>query len=75
MYSSLTISGPRFLGIGVQPPRADRGVMLTRGREYLLVAPWIPFFHGLAIFLTVMGFDLLGDGLRDALDPRLRLVV
>lgn len=49
--------------------------MLTRGREYLLVVPWIPFFHGLAIFLTVMGFDLLGDGLRDALDPRLRLVV
>lgn len=49
--------------------------MLTRGREYLPVAPWISFFPGLAIFLTVMGFDLLGDGLRDALDPRLRLVV
>jgi peptide/nickel transport system permease protein len=72
--SILTISGLSFLGIGVQPPAADWGVMLTRGREYLMVAPWIPFFPGFAIFLTVMGFNLLGDGLRDALDPRLRLV-
>ena len=72
--SILTISGLSFLGIGVQPPAADWGVMLTRGREYLMVAPWIPFFPGLAIFLTVMGFNLFGDGLRDAVDPRLRLV-
>lgn len=69
--SILTVSGLSFLGIGVQPPTADWGVMLTRGREFLLVAPWLPMFPGAAIFLTVMGFNLLGDGLRDALDPRL----
>lgn len=68
--SILTVSGLSFLGIGIQPPTADWGVMLTRGREALLVAPWLPMFPGLAIFFTVMGFNLLGDGLRDALDPR-----
>lgn len=68
--SILTVSGLSFLGIGIQPPTADWGVMLTRGREFLLVAPWLPMFPGAAIFLTVMGFNLLGDGLRDALDPR-----
>lgn len=65
----LTVSGLSFLGIGVQPPTADWGVMLTRALEYMFVAPWLPIFPGLAIFLTVMGFNFLGDGLRDALDP------
>ncbi len=68
--SILTISGLSFLGLGVQPPVADWGVMLARGKEYLLTAPWIAFFPGMAIFFTVMGFNLMGDSFRDALDPR-----
>lgn len=61
-----------FLGLGVQPPTADWGTMLASGRQYLSVAPHAATLPGLAIFLTVLGFNLLGDGLRDALDPRLR---
>jgi len=68
--SILTISGLSFLGLGIQPPAADWGVMLARGKEYLLTAPWIAFFPGIAIFLTVMGFNLMGDSFRDALDPK-----
>jgi peptide/nickel transport system permease protein len=68
--SILTISGLSFLGLGIQPPTADWGVMLTRGKEYLLTAPWIAFSPGMAIFFTVMGFNLMGDSFRDALDPR-----
>ncbi len=68
--SILTISGLSFLGLGVQPPTADWGVMLARGKEYLLTAPWIAFFPGIAIFCTVMAFNLMGDSFRDALDPR-----
>jgi ABC-type dipeptide/oligopeptide/nickel transport system permease subunit len=68
--SILTISGLSFLGLGIQPPTADWGVMLARGREYLLTAPWVAFFPGMAIFCTVMAFNLMGDSFRDALDPR-----
>lgn len=68
--SILTISGLSFLGIGVQPPTADWGSMLSRGREYLMVAPWLAVCPGAAIFVTVMAINLTGDGLRDALDPR-----
>jgi len=68
--SILTISGLSFLGLGIQPPTADWGVMLARGKEYLLTAPWLAFFPGMAIFFTVMGFNLMGDAFRDALDPR-----
>ena len=68
--SILTISGLSFLGLGVQPPAADWGVMLARGKEYLLTAPWIAFFPGMAIFMTVLGFNLMGDSFRDALDPK-----
>ena len=68
--SILTISGLSFLGLGIQPPTADWGVMLARGKEYLLTAPWIAFFPGMAIFCTVMAFNLMGDSFRDALDPR-----
>jgi ABC-type dipeptide/oligopeptide/nickel transport system permease subunit len=57
-----------FLGLGVQPPTPSWGLMVSTGRDLLLVAP-IP---GLAIMVAVLGFNLLGDGLRDALDPRLR---
>ncbi len=62
-----------FLGLGVQPPTPEWGKMVSDGRAYLLEAPHVSLFPGLAIFLTVMGFNCLGDGLRDALDPRLRV--
>jgi peptide/nickel transport system permease protein len=65
-------AGLSFIGLGTQPPDADWGVMLASGREYLRDAPWLGFFPGLAILITVLAFNLFGDGLRDALDPRLR---
>jgi peptide/nickel transport system permease protein len=61
-----------FLGLGIQPPQASWGSMLNFGMQFLRDAPHISIFPGLAIFITVLGFNLLGDGLRDALDPRLR---
>ena len=61
-----------FLGLGVQPPTASWGNMIADGRDALVTAWWIATFPGLAIVLTVTAFNLLGDGLRDALDPRLR---
>jgi peptide/nickel transport system permease protein len=68
----LAISGLSFLGLGVKPPAAEWGAMLSEGRTYLSRAPNMMFFPGVAIFLMVLGFNLLGDGLRDALDPRTR---
>ena len=61
-----------FLGLGVPPPTPTWGRMLAEGRNYLTVAPWIATFPGLAISITVLGVNFLGDGLRDLLDPRLR---
>lgn len=61
-----------FLGLGAQPPTPEWGVMLSDGRLLLLVAPWIVTFPGIAIMLSVLGFNIFGDGLRDALDPRMR---
>jgi peptide/nickel transport system permease protein len=61
-----------FLGLGVQPPTPSWGLMVSTGRDLLLVAPHVATIPGLAILLAVLGFNLLGDGLRDALDPRLR---
>ncbi|MBO8138183.1 MAG: ABC transporter permease [Desulfotomaculum sp.] len=61
-----------FLGLGVQPPDAEWGTMLGAGRSYMFNAPHLVMFPGIAITLTVMAFNLLGDGLRDALDPRLK---
>lgn len=61
-----------FLGLGVQPPMPSWGSMLNAARGYLAYAPWMALFPGLAIFLAVLAFNLIGDGLRDALDPRLR---
>lgn len=61
-----------FLGLGVQPPAPEWGAMLSRGRNYINAAPHAIAFPGLAIALMVLAFNLLGDGLRDALDPRLR---
>ena len=59
-----------YLGLGVQPPTPTWGAMVSAGSGYLTSAPWISLFPGTAIFLSVLGFNLLGDGLRDALDPR-----
>jgi ABC-type dipeptide/oligopeptide/nickel transport system permease subunit len=60
-----------FLGLGAQPPTPEWGAILSEGRNYVFTAPHLVFFPGLAIMLTVLGFNLLGDGMRDALDPRL----
>jgi peptide/nickel transport system permease protein len=60
-----------FLGLGTQPPEAAWGSMLSTARTYIDVAPWLSIFPGLAIMIVVLGFNLLGDGLRDILDPRL----
>jgi peptide/nickel transport system permease protein len=61
-----------FLGLGAQVPQAEWGRMLSDSRQYLMNAPWTLFFPGLAIMLTVLGFNLMGDGLRDALDPKMK---
>jgi peptide/nickel transport system permease protein len=68
----LTEATLSYLGLGTQPPTPSWGTMLNAGKQVLLLAPWTSIFPGLAIALTVLGFNLLGDGLRDALDPRLR---
>jgi peptide/nickel transport system permease protein len=67
----LVESALSFLGIGIQPPSASWGNMLTSGKDYLEVAWWLSLFPGLAILITVLGFNLLGEGLKDALNPRL----
>ncbi|WP_145409812.1 nickel transporter permease [Paenibacillus xylanexedens] len=66
----LSISGLSFLGLGAQPPEPEWGAMLNEGRRYLQTAPWLLIYPGLAIFGTVMIFNLLGDSLRDVLDPK-----
>ena len=69
----LFAAGLGFLGIGVQPPQPEWGAMLGSGRGYIFHAPHVATFPGIAIFLAVLGFNLFGDGLRDALDPRSKL--
>ena len=59
-----------FIGVGAQPPQAEWGLMISTGRSFFMNAPWLTIFPGLAIFLTVLGFNLLGDGVRDILDPQ-----
>ncbi|WP_145153414.1 nickel transporter permease [Paenibacillus xylanexedens] len=66
----LSISGLSFLGLGAQPPNPEWGAMLNEGRRYLQTAPWLLIYPGLAIFSTVIIFNLLGDSLRDVLDPK-----
>ncbi|NBI29627.1 nickel transporter permease [Chengkuizengella marina] len=61
-----------FLGLGAEPPAPEWGKMLADSKNYLVQAPWTMFFPGIAIMLTVLGFNLMGDGLRDALDPRMK---
>jgi peptide/nickel transport system permease protein len=66
----LDAAGLSFLGLGAQPPTPEWGAMISGGRELILSAPWVMTFPGLAIFVTVLAFNLMGDGLRDAFDPK-----
>ena len=68
----LTESALSFLGLGVQPPTASWGNMLLDGKQVLEIAPWLSIFPGCAILITVLGYNLLGESLRDLLDPRLK---
>lgn len=68
----LTAAGLGFLGLGAQPPTPEWGVMVSDGRNFILNEWWIATFPGLAIMVVVLGFNLLGDGVRDIMDPRLR---
>lgn len=65
----LAVAGPSFLGLGAQPPYPEWGLLLARGRDYITSAPWITTIPGIAIAVTVLGFNLLGDGIREGLDP------
>lgn len=69
--SILTAASLSFIGLGAQPPMPEWGAMLASGRSFIGVADHLTYFPGIAIFLTVLAFNLLGDGLRDALDPKL----
>jgi len=66
----LAMGGLAFLGLGTQPPAPDWGLMVSEGRTYILTQPWIATFPGIAIFIVVLAFNLLGDTLRDIFDPR-----
>ena len=68
----LAEAGLSFLGMGIEPPGAAWGAMVSEGYQYLLMHPMLSFAPGVAIMLVVFAFNLVGDGLRDALDPRLR---
>ena len=68
----LTESSLSFLGLGIQPPSASWGLMVSAGRQYLYSAPWLSFVPSIAIMLIVLAFNFLGDGLRDVLDPHLK---
>jgi glutathione transport system permease protein len=68
----LTVATLSFLGLGIRPPAPEWGTMLTDGRQFLQIAPHVAVFPGLAIVITVLAVNVLGDGLRDALDPRVR---
>jgi peptide/nickel transport system permease protein len=67
----LDAAGLGFLGLGAQPPTPEWGLLLSRNKSHIFTSPWMVFFPGLSIMFLVLGFNLLGDGLRDALDPKL----
>jgi ABC-type dipeptide/oligopeptide/nickel transport system permease subunit len=69
-YAILIESALSYLGVGVQPPLPSWGTTLNEGKEFLALAPWVSLFPGAAIVLAVLAFNIVGDGLRDALDPR-----
>jgi peptide/nickel transport system permease protein len=71
-FAILAEASLSFLGLGIQPPGASWGSMINAGRGYLQQAPWIVFWPGAALFVTVVGLNFVGDAVRDALDPRLR---
>jgi peptide/nickel transport system permease protein len=71
-YAILATAGLSFIGLGASPPTPEWGSMIAQARSYMIDAWWYPTFPGLAIFLAVLGFNLLGDAIRDAFDPRLR---
>lgn len=80
VYATMGIAGAiiseaalSFLGLGVQPPTASWGTMLQEGKNFLVLSPGLATFSGLAILITVLGINLFGDGLRDALDPKMKL--
>ncbi|MBI3979267.1 MAG: ABC transporter permease [Chloroflexi bacterium] len=73
-HGILVEAGLSFLGLGIRPPTPAWGSMLSTGRQLMTMAPWLTTFPGLAIFVAVLGFNLFGDGLREAFDPRLREV-
>jgi peptide/nickel transport system permease protein/dipeptide transport system permease protein len=68
----ISAAGLSFLGLGAQPPTPEWGYMVSSGKEYISTAWWVITFPGLAILMAVLGFNLLGDGLRDVLDPRMK---
>src|SRR5215471_19309473 len=72
-YAVLTEATLSFLGLGAEPPTPTWGNIMAEGRQYMIEAPWIITIPGIALMITVMGLNLLGDGLRDVLDPRLRI--
>ncbi|ODA93998.1 diguanylate cyclase [Mesorhizobium sp. SEMIA 3007] len=71
-WALLTEAGLSFLGLGTQPPAASLGLMLSDSRNLMETAPWLMIFPGLTIMISILGFNLLGDALRDILDPRMR---
>jgi len=71
-WAILSAAGLSFLGLGLQPPTPEWGAMLSEGRQYIFDAYWITTFPGLAIVIVVLALNIFGDGLRDALDPRLK---
>ncbi len=68
----MAAAGLSFIGLGVQPPDPEWGAMLSGGRQYLTSAPHIVIFPGLTIFIVILSLNMFGDGLRDALDPKLK---
>ena len=68
--SIIAAAGLSFLGLGAVPPTPEWGLELSESRRYMRIAPWIGITHGIAIFVTVLSINLLGDGLREALDPQ-----
>jgi peptide/nickel transport system permease protein len=71
-FAILTAAGLSFIGLGIQPPLPEWGGMLSSGRSYIRDYPYMTLFPGLAIMITILALNFLGDGLRDALDPKLK---
>jgi len=71
-YTILMLAGLSYLGFGVQPPTPSWGGIISIGQKYLIVSPWMAIFGGLAVVVTILSFNFIGDGLRDALDPKLK---